>query len=266
MERKTMKQFKMFLLFIFALLILAPTSGRAEIYLGAYAGINWAGEMNPDFEFYARSPQGLIDPGIDPHRYVYAIRNAKGIGVDPAAIFGGKIGYWFTRESVFGVKMPTWLKYLGFELDVSYNNLNWPSKNVRVDPLNQKYVIENTGYGITVAFLFMGRYGFLKDSEVPFGRLQPYIGIGPVVYFSTQKLNIGRDFTSTEGDLGYAIESGISYMLRKNISVNMAFRYRFIPNHLDVDDMIFDQPLIRYIVMRTNFNLYDVTFGVAYHF
>lgn len=261
-----MKKFEMFLLLLSPLLILAPTSGRAEIYIGPYAGINFAGEMNPDFEFYQRSPGGSGHT-IDPNRTVYATRNAKGIGVDPAAIFGGKIGCWFTRESVFGVKMPTWLKYLGFELDISYHNLNWPSQNVRVDPLNQKYDIKNTAYAIPVAFLFMGRYGFLKDSEVPFGRLQPYIGIGPVLFVSTQKLYIGGDFKSTEADLGFAIESGIRYMLRNNFSVNMAFRYSFIPNHLDVDDKIFDQAdRARYIVMRTNFNLYDIIFGVAYHF
>lgn len=262
-----MKKFKIFLLLIFPFLISAPTSGRAEIYIGAYAGVNFSGEMNPDFEFYQRSAKGLRDPGIDPDRTVYATRNAKGIGADPAAIFGGKIGCWFTRESVLGVKLPNWLKYFGFELDLSYHNINWHSQNVRVEPLNQKYVIENTGYAITAAFLFMGRYGFLKDSEVPFGRLQPYIGIGPVLFVSTQKLNIGNDFKSTEADLGFAIESGIRYMLRKSISVNMAFRYRFIPNHLDVDDKIFDQAeSYRYIVMRTNLNLYDIICGVAYHF
>ena len=113
----------------------------------------------------------------------------------------------------------------------------------------------------------MGRYGFLKDSEVPFGRLQPYIGIGPILFVTNQKLNIGNDFRGTEADLGFAIEPGIRYMISKRISVNMAFRYKFVPNHLDVDDKIFDQAQNnRYIVMRTNYNLYDLIFGVAYHF
>ncbi|MDD2904328.1 MAG: hypothetical protein PHU44_18020 [Syntrophales bacterium] len=247
-------------------LIVAPTLVWAEFYIGPYAGINFAGEMNPDFEFYGRSP-GAPAQGLDPNRTIYATRHAKGISADPAAIIGGKIGYWFDRESVFGVKMPSWLKYLGFEIDISYNQLNWPSQRVKVEPLTQRYVIKNNAYALTTTFLFIGRYGFLKDSEVPFGRLQPYIGIGPVLLVSNQKLNIGNDFRATEADLGFAIEPGIRYMIRKHFSVNMAFRYKFIPNHMDVDDKIFDQAQkYRYIVMRTNYNLFDLIFGAAYHF
>ena len=261
-----MKKSKIFLLLLAPFLILAPTSSGAEFYIGAYAGINFASEVNPDFEFYQRSP-GASALGLDPNRTIYATRHAKGIGVDPAPIFGGKIGYWFDRESVFGITMPTWLKYFGFEVDISYNQLNWPSQSVKVEPLVQHYVIENNAFAVTTSFLFMARYGFLKDKEVPFGRLQPYIGVGPVLFITNQKLNIGNDFRGTEADLGFAIEPGIRYMVKKNFSVNMAFRYKFIPNHLDVDDQIFDQAQrYHYIVMRTDYNLFDFIFGVAYHF
>ena len=30
-------------------------------------------------------------------------------------------------------------------------------------------------------FLFMAHYGFMPDSEVPSGRINPYIGVGPAI-------------------------------------------------------------------------------------
>lgn len=252
-----MKIRKTFLLVLLVGLMLTPAPSRSETYFGAYLGGNFSSNFDPEFD---------IHPQFFQPRIIIANRTARNVSMDPAFIVGGKIGHWFTRERVFGLNMPKWLKYFGFELDLSYHSLSWPNQSVRVDPLNRNFVLENDGSAITMVFLFMGRYGFLKDSEVPFGRLQPYIGIGPIVFFSTQKLNIGQDFQSTEADVGLGIESGIRYMFRKNVSLNIAFRYRYVPNHLDVDDTIFDQPVKRYVVMRTKYNLYDIIFGIAYHF
>ena len=50
-----------------------------------------------------------------------------------------------------------------------------------------KAIIQRRRQVATWAFMFAGRYGFLPDSEVPFGRLQPYVAVGPAILFSSLK-------------------------------------------------------------------------------
>lgn len=247
-----MRKGGLFLVVMMAALNLLPSLAQGEFYVGAYLGPSFASSIDPDFEFHA-------------NRYVFATRTAPGVSVDPSLLVGGKIGYWFTKKSIFGLQMPSWLKYFGFEVDVSYQNLSWPSQEVTIEPINLKQTLKMDGNAITVAFLFLARYGFYRDADVPLGRLQPYLGIGPAVVITNTKLNIGRDFRSTEGDLGLAVETGLRYMIHPKISLNAAFRYRYLPTHVDVDDTIFDQGS-RYIAMRSTYQMFDLIFGVAYHF
>jgi len=248
-----------FLAVIVAVAILVPSLAHSEFYVGAYLGPSFGSNIDPTFEFYKNA---------EPEKYVWATRTARGVSVDPALLVGGKIGYWFTKESVFGHRMPSWLKYFGFELDVSYQSLRWPHQEVTIEPTNIKQVLEMDGSAITVAFLFLARYGFYRDAEVPVGRLQPYLGIGPAIFVSTTHLNIGNDFRSTEADLGLAVETGLRYMIHPKISLNVAFRYRYLPNHVDVDDRILDlaPTTLSFIEMRSTYQMYDLMFGVAYHF
>ncbi len=243
---------------------MVPIPCWSEIYVGAYFGGNFVGNSDPNFECYryALTPYGYNPRG---RSHVAENRTAKNVGVDPAIIFGGKVGYWFTKESFFGLKCPNWLKHLGLELDVNYHRFDWPEQTITISQTNKEYVLKNYGSALTAALLFMFRYGFLPDSEVPFGRLQPYIGLGPMVFVTNTKLNIGRDFKSTEGKLGFALETGIRYLLWKHISINCAFKYRYVNNRVIVDDTVFDMPP-SYIRLRTKYNLYDIVIGMAYHF
>lgn len=239
--------------------IFLPSLAQSEFYVGAYLGPSFASSIDPSFDFFADTPG---------EKFVFATRTARGVSVDTALLVGGKIGYWFTRKSVFGLQMPSWLKYFGLEMDIGYQKLNWPRQEVTIEPINRREVLEMDGNALTVSFLFLARYGFYRDADVPVGRLQPYIGIGPVVFVSSSVLNIGEDFRSTEVDLGLAVETGLRYMILPKVSLNAAFRYRYLPNHVSVDDSIFDlgRPTRVYIEMRSDYNLFDLMFGVAYHF
>lgn len=243
-----------------AVLLILPSVVAAEMYTGLYIGGNFSADTDPRWE--AKKIAATEIPPPIPVR----IFTAQNISVDPAFVIGGKIGYWFSREGLLSSNYPEWMKYLGFEISLDYHNLDWPRQNVTINPINLNIPLENDGYMVTICFLFMGRYGLLPDQEVPFGRLQPYLGVGPAVFFTRTHLNIGKDYKSTEGDVGFALETGIRYMVRKNISLNAAFRYRYVRIHVSADDQVFNIPLGLYIPMHTTYNLFNILVGAAYHF
>ena len=85
------------------------------------------------------------------------------------------------------------MKYFGFYTDFSYQKLNFGDQSGIMDiseAANGTASFETNGNLITWAFMFAGRYGFLPDSEVPFGRLQPYLAVGPALFWSSQKATI----------------------------------------------------------------------------
>lgn len=112
------------------------------------------------------------------------------------------------------------------------------------------------GSAWTLAFMFVGRYGFLPDSDVPFGRLQPYIAVGPAIFFSHMEIDPGG--SDSQHDLGLAVESGVRYMALKNVSVNLAFKYRYFESSYRGFNFTG--------TIEPTFHLFSGILGVAYHF
>jgi opacity protein-like surface antigen len=84
----------------------------------------------------------------------------------------------------------------------------------------------------------MAHYGFMPDSEAPSGRINPYLGIGPAILWTaiegtwpTSFRGNQRLFTSNYGDLAtnvaLVVEPGVRFMVFKNVSVDIALRYRY---------------------------------------
>jgi hypothetical protein len=147
---------------------------------------------------------------------------------------GMKLGIWFDKTGVTGgYAWPDWAKYFGFYLDLSYHNLNYRKQQVTgqfrgqylynynetgviVGPAPVAYeynydevgmetasgtagIFSSRGRMFTLAFMFAARYGFLPDSEVPLGRLQPYVAVGPALFFSSQAPTFASGPIYTDG-------------------------------------------------------------------
>lgn len=251
-----------------AVLLVLPVGAKAEMYVEAYLGGSFPGSTN-------------LDPSIArPEANEIAGFKFPG-NFDPAVIGGLKLGTWFVKEGFLGFNYPDWMKYLGFYIDFSYHRLNLRRQQgtltdnvggavAAVVPGN----FFSEGNAATLAFMFAGRYGFFPDSEVPFGRLQPYIGVGPAVLFTSQRpsirvpisgYNVDLDSQST-AVIALALDAGVRYMALKNVSIDLAFNYRYAQPSFSynfVDPFSFATHSVK---INPTYNLFGVKLGAAYHF
>jgi len=149
---------------------------------------------------------------------------------DPAVIGGAIIGYDFVNSGFGAYAWPDWMKYFSVATDITYNKL----------AIHSSFFIPSSsrfnGYAVTWSFLFMGHYGFLPDSEVPSGRINPYIGVGPAIVFSggdfTQPVRRVNNRVNSRGsvsstNVALVVEPGIRFMALKNVSIDTALRWRY---------------------------------------
>jgi len=90
-----------------------------------------------------------------------------------------------------------------------------------------------SGYEHALTFLFMAHYGFMPDSEVPTGRINPYIGVGPAIVWTGLEFKTGAPafFNGTHGssamNVALVVEPGIRWVCLPNVSIDTAVRYRY---------------------------------------
>jgi hypothetical protein len=287
---------------LLAALLVLPGTAKSEMYIEGYLGGVAAPSDSQSFSQSGAGVQDVgvyRDPvafGVDAVTYTAegALRGSFPGRFDNPFFTGGmKLGIWFDKTGITGgYNWPDWAKYFGFYLDLSYHNLDfkkqlvngsyaarflsiWENTDalpglVTVDQYQESGAgtlpgtFSSNGRMFTLAFMFAARYGFLPDSEVPFGRLQPYIAVGPALFVSSQspsfssnfsagdtlvntpvdELGVGalgpgpytgrihnvslRSKTKSSVDIGLAVDAGIRYYMLKNVSLDVFFKYRWV--------------------------------------
>ncbi len=174
--------------------------GPGEFYFGGFLGASLVNTANWSF-----------DPIVSPS-FALTQTTAKNVKTDPGLVGGVKLGYFLDS-----------IPYLGFEGEGSIASNNRPQQRVTLKPAISGFPVDTESQGNRIwimAFHIVGRYGFLPDpdKDLPFGRLQPYIGIGPavgVLYFQNDSAK----------NFGLNGQAGVRYMFTRNIAAFVEFDY-----------------------------------------
>ncbi len=274
MPKKTCRLWLAGLMLLAAALLVLPVGARAEMYVEGYLGGVFPSSQSFDFG---------ATPAAD---YTYNVRVPG--RYDPTVMGGLKIGTWFVKEGFLGFNYPAWMKHLGFYLDFSYHRLNMRPqlatyREVFAGLANRGVLnFSSEGAAATLAFMFAGRYGFFPDAEVPYGRLQPYLAVGPALLFVSQQprfsfvrftgpfLTDDMDLASdSDVALALAVETGLRWMALKNVSLDVSFKYRFAQpsfSHTlsEGANGFFINP--HTVTMEPTLHLFSFQVGAAYHF
>jgi hypothetical protein len=215
--------------------VLLPSGTKAEMYVEGYAGYVKTATVFREY---------LVMTTHHPSLGTYEEHHTRGT-FRPSVIGGVKVGTWFTQQGFLGASYPEWMKYLGFYLDFSYHPQNFRTREgnsvISNSFLNTRNTFSSNGNTFTLAFMFAGRYGFFKDDEVPFGRLQPYFAVGPALMFTSQDVTLGskawnggvfvpytlKPGAETAVVPALAIEPGVRWMVLKNVSLDLSFKFRW---------------------------------------
>jgi opacity protein-like surface antigen len=180
-----------------------------------------------------------------------------GTGSTPimASVIGGAIiGYDFVNEGFGARAWPDWMRYFSFAMDITYNKMNVASgRHGIARALPGGSYLE--GYNLAWTFLFMAHYGFFPDSEIPTGRVIPYIGVGPAIVWSGTDAGSFGVGAGTATNVALVVEPGIRWMCMKNVSIDTAMRYRRLEPSFDVSNVTVKVPLnMLAFLVRANYH------------
>ncbi len=265
----------------------APAETYTELFIG---GVHTANDFIP-FDLLHRYPNGVSAENC-------AVPGRIHLAVNYSGTAGIRLGTWFAKEGFPKINYPDWMRYFGCYFDFSYHRLDFrpqkmntlsidntpPVFGIRGVP-NDKHTNRflSEGRVFTVAFMASARYGFLPTEQVPFGRLQPYISLGPGLFIMDQEVTVQtmswmaekNMFTnwfniSPQSNTSVSVcligDVGLRWMFTKHLSTDLFFRFRratpgFTYKYRDPLSSQYTS-----FTMHPTFNIYSLNLGLAYHF
>jgi opacity protein-like surface antigen len=222
-----------------------PRVLNGEFYAGGFLGAAFTPSQNLRY-----SDGFILNNGLP--------RTSQG----SATLFSNKFDTSLTGGVKLGYFTHT-IPYLGLEVESSVNNSYVNRRSLSVSrPIQGSTVatVPNDSWiNWTTALHIVGRYGFLPDQEVPFGRLQPYVGIGPAVVVLYDEVDSAKNF-------GLDVMAGVRYMFTKHIGAFVEYKYNRQWD-VEIESHAFYLPdgTVGRGTAHLDFDCHKVVMGMAYH-
>jgi opacity protein-like surface antigen len=97
----------------------------------------------------------------------------------------------------------------------------------------------------------------MKNSDFPYGKYQPYVGIGPSAVISSLEID---EFDDTSIDLGLDAKVGFSMFFVHNFAVFVEYRYTSVES--DYDDRMSGAK----VEIESDIETHHALIGLSYHF
>jgi opacity protein-like surface antigen len=169
-------------------------------------------------------------------------------------MFGGKVGHYFNSA-----------RWIGVEAEVFHTTPH-------ID--QQVHTFQNPSVpGVTASATFQGAY--LRVLTVaPFNlmfryhktRLQPYVGVGPGIFFARIKgeglAPDSPESTSDNARLGLNAKVGLEYYVTRHLTAFAEWKFNYAHFKFDENQNLFPFPY----GLDATYTMHLVSFGVGYHF
>jgi opacity protein-like surface antigen len=205
-------------------------------------------------EFYAG---GFLGVAFTPNQNLRYLDTSPGV-----TLFNNQFATSMTGGLKFGYFTHS-VPYLGLEVESGVNNSYVYRRNLALSPpiqgFNRAAVPNDFWINWTTALHIVGRYGFLPDQEVTFGRLQPYVGIGPCFSVLYEEVDSAKNF-------GLDVMAGLRYMFTKHIGAFVEYKFNYQWD-VEIESHPFYLPngAVGRGTATLDFATHRVVMGLAYH-
>jgi opacity protein-like surface antigen len=231
---------------VLVLLVVGAHPASAEVFVDLYLGGAFTADHDLTAQFGSTTLQVLED-----------------VEYDASVLFGGRIGYWFERPLYDRLAIGLALDVFWFQPDIDSQTVSGSQTSGGVtfgaDFLVFPIDVSVVGVGLDL----MLRWPVLPSSDFPRGRLQPYLTVGPTLFYA--EAEDSGNFTpnnqsDTDTSIGVKVGLGVAYHLSRNLAVFGETRFTYFNAEWDFTDSGVGG------TVETDFNTLYMLVGLSYRF
>ncbi|OQW37888.1 MAG: hypothetical protein A4E19_11980 [Nitrospira sp. SG-bin1] len=221
-------------------LLLATPSARGETYIAG--------------QFGASLPFGGLSGGEIFSEFLLPGTIHGEFELSTSFMFGGKVGHYFNSA-----------RWVGLEAEVFHATPHIDQQvHTFQNPAVPGFIASGTFQGANFRVVTLAPFNLMLRYHKT--RLQPYVGVGPGIFFARIKgeglTPDSPESTSDNVRLGLNAKAGIQYYVTKHLTAFVEWKFNYAHFKFDENQNLFPFPY----GLDTTYTMHLVSFGVGYHF